>query len=70
MVNFNDASFDGLWRARIEGSKGSPTFIALQLFKTILEAEDQSNELDMPDQKPRSIRLNLIVKEFPIQPNL
>ena len=35
----------------------------------MLDAEDQNNEFDMTDQNPRSIRFNITVKAFRLQPN-
>ena len=44
--------------------------LALQIFKVILKDEDQNNDFDMPDEKPRLIQFNRIVKAFRLQPNL
>ena len=50
--------------------RGPPSLFALLLFEIILEAEDQNNEFNMPDQKPRLSRINQTVKYFRVRMNM
>ena len=42
----------------------SPYFLTVLWFEMIWNAEDQNNEFDKQEKKPRTIRFNLIVNIF------
>ena len=53
-----------VYDTQAQSEKAPPSSLALLLFEMILNAKDQNNEFDKPDQKLHLIRFNRIIIAF------